>query len=162
MKLVKHKQKAGPMVPVSSAWPPFWGLRRLQNDIDRLFEEPFAGWLAPTSDFLEPWGPVADVFEDKNSFIVKVEIPGMKKEEIEVYMTEGSLNIAGERKEETEFKYAESYRSERYFGRFHRSIALPLAVQANKIEAHYKEGVLTVTCPKAEEAKRKQIGIKVE
>jgi HSP20 family protein len=76
-------------------------------------------------------------------------------------MTEGLLNIAGERKEEAEFKDSESYRSERYFGHFHRSISLPAVVEANKIEAHYKDGVLTVTCPKTEEAKRKQVEIKV-
>lgn len=162
MKLVKPtKEKPGSLVPVSPAWPALWGLRRLQNDIDRLFEEPFTGWLTPTSGFFDGWGPAVDVYEHKDNVIVKAELPGMKKEQIEVNMTEGLLNIAGERKEESESKEAGTYRSERYFGRFHRSISLPTAVEAGKIEAHYKDGVLTVTCPKAEEAKRKHVEIKV-
>jgi len=162
MKVVKHaKEKSGSLVPVSRTWPPFWGLKRLQSDIDHLFEEPFSNWLTPTTGFFDEWGPVVDVYEEKNNVIVKVEIPGMKKEEIEVYVTEGLLKIAGERKEEVELKEAESYRSERYFGRFHRSVSLPAAVEAGKIEARYKDGILTVTCPKTEEAKRKQVEIKV-
>jgi HSP20 family protein len=163
MKLAKHsKEKSGALAPVSRAWTPFGPLKRLQEDIDRLFEAPFGGWLAPAREMLEAWGPVVDVYEDKNNVVVKVEIPGMKKEEIEVYMDAGLLNIAGERKEEIEHKGAERHRSERYFGRFHRSFSLPTLVEAKKIEAHYKDGVLTVTCPKTEEAKRKEVEIKVE
>ena len=163
MKLIKHgKVESGPLATVSRGWSPFWPLNRMQEDFDRLFDEPFGRWLAPTRGFFHGWGPAIDVYEDKDNVLVKVEIPGMKKEEIEVYITEDLLDISGERKEETEFKSAESYRSERYFGRFHRSITLPTAVEANKIEAHYKDGVLTVTCPKTEEAKRKQVEVKVD
>ncbi len=72
------------------------------------------------------------------------------------------LHIAGERKQETEHKGAESYQVERCFGRFQRSIALPTAVQGDKIHAEYKDGILTITCPKSEEAKRKQIQVKVD
>lgn len=163
MKLVKHgKETSEPLAPVSRAWTPFWPLRRLQEDIDRLFEEPFGGWLAPTRGLLETWVPAADVYEDKENVFVKVELPGMKREQIEVSMSGEMLNISGERKEEAEFKGAESYRRERYFGRFHRSVSLPTAVEAKKIEAHYKDGILMVTCPKTEEAKRKEIEIKVE
>jgi HSP20 family protein len=163
MKLVKHsKAKTGPLAPVSRAASPYWPLRRLQDEIDRLFEEPFGGWLAPTPDVLEAWGPAVDVDEDKDNVFVRAELPGMKKEEIGVSMIGEMLNITGERKEETEFKGAKSYRKERYFGRFHRSILLPAAVEAAKIEAHYKDGILTVTCPKTEEAKRKQVDIKID
>ncbi len=166
MKLMKHaKEKSAalvPLSPVSSAWSPLWPLRRLRDDIDRLFEEPFGEWPAPFGGFLDQWGPPVDVYQDKDKVVVKVEIPGMKKEDIEISMVGDLLNISGERKEETEHKGAESYRSERYFGRFHRSFPLPVAVEAGKIEAHYKDGVLTITCPKTEEAKRKHIEIKVE
>lgn len=163
MKLVKHgKEKSGPLAPVSGAGSPFWPLRRLQEDIDRLLVEPFGGWFPPTEGFLEAWGPAVDVDEDKDNVFVKAELPGMKKEEIQVSLSGDMLNIAGQRKEEAEFKGAKSYRSERYFGRFDRSVRLPAAVEAGKIEAHYKDGVLTLTCPKTEEAKRKQVEIKID
>lgn len=163
MKLVKReKEKSGPPAPVSGAFAPFWPMRRLQSEIDRLFEEPFGTWLTPDGPFLEGWLPAVDVLEDKNNVIVKAEIPGMKKEEFEVYLTGENLNISGERKVETEEKSAETYRAERYFGSFHRSIPLPAPVDASKIEAHYKDGILTVTCPKTEEAKRKQVEVKVD
>jgi HSP20 family protein len=162
MKLAKHgKRVARPLAPVSRAWTPFLPLQRLQADIDRLFEEPMGGWLTPTP-FLETWGPPVDVYEDKHNVFVKVELPGMKKEELEVAMSNGMLTISGERKEETESKGTESYRSERYFGRFSRSIELPAPIEEKRIEAHYKDGVLTVTCPKTEEAKRRQVEIKVD
>lgn len=163
MKVVKHgKERSKPMTPGSRAPSPFWPLNRLQENMDQFFEAPFSSWLAPTEDLFEAWVPTLDVYEDKEKVYVKVELPGMKREEIEVYFSGEMLNIAGERKEETEHKSAEAYRSERYFGRFHRSLALPAAVEANKIEAHYKDGVLTVICPKTEEAKRKEVEIKVE
>lgn len=163
MKLMKHEHsKSGALTPVSKTWQPFWPLRRLREDIDRLFEEPFGLWPAPSHGLFGKWGPAVDVYEDKDNVFVEVEIPGMKKEEIEVFMSGEELNIAGERKEEAEYKGAEIYRSERYFGSFHRSIALPTAVDAKRIQAHYRDGVLTVTCPKTEEARRKEVEIKVE
>jgi HSP20 family protein len=162
MKLVKHeKEKAGRLAPISSRWSPMWPLSRLQSDIDRLFE-PLERWFLPTAETLETWAPAIDVYEDKDTVFVKAELPGMKKEEIEVSVRDEMLHISGERKEETEYKGAETYRAERYFGRFYRSMPLPVAVEENKIEAHYENGVLTIKCPKTEEAKRKQIAIKVD
>jgi HSP20 family protein len=163
MKLVKRgKEKSGALTPVSGVLSPFWPMRRLQSEIDRLFEDPFAGWLSPNAALSEAWLPAVDVHEDKNNVVVLAEIPGMKKGEFEVYMSGENLVIAGERKSETEEKNAEMYRSERYFGRFQRSLPLPAAVDGSKIDAHYKDGVLTVTCPKAEEAKPKPIEVKVD
>jgi HSP20 family protein len=163
MKLVKReKEKSGALTPVSRGLSPFWPMRRLQSEIDRLFEDPFAGWLSPVVSLGEGWLPAVDVQEDQNNVIVQAEIPGMKKEEFEVYLSGENLVIAGERKSETEEKRGGMYRSERYFGRFHRSIPLPAAVDGTKIDAHYKEGVLTVTCPKTEEAKPKPIEVKAD
>jgi HSP20 family protein len=163
MKLVKRQpEKARPMAPVSRAFSPLWPMRRLQSEIDRLFEDPFAAWLNPNGPVVEAWMPAVDVMEEKNNILVKAELPGMKREEFEVYMDGENLIIAGERKTESEEKAAGAYRSERYFGSFHRSIPLPSAVDANKIEAVYKDGILTITCPKTEEAKRKRIEVKVQ
>jgi HSP20 family protein len=163
MKLIKHaKEKSGPSAPLARGGAPLWPIRRLQTEIDRLFEEPFGAWLAPDVSSFEGWMPVVDVYEDKNNVYLKAEIPGMKKEEFEVYMSGENLNLAGERKVETEEKTTESYRSERYFGRFHRSIPLPVPVDAGKIDAHYRDGVLTITCPKTAEALRKQVEVKID
>ncbi len=163
MKLAKReKEKSGALAPVAGAFSPFWPMRRLQSEIDRLFEDPFAGWLTPNDPLSEAWLPAVDVYEDKNNVFVQVEIPGMKKEEFEVCMSGNNLIIAGERKAETEEKSAGMYRAERYFGRFHRSLPLPATVDGNRIDAHYKDGILTVTCPKTEEAKPKPIEVKVD
>lgn len=163
MKLIHRKQeKPGLPSLVPRATTPFWPMRRLQSEIDRLFEEPFGSWLAPEVPAFEGWLPPVDVQETKENVLVKAELPGMKKEELEVYLTGETLNIAGERKMEREEKGAESYRSERFFGRFHRNIPLPASIDAGKIEAHYKDGILTLTCPKTEEARRKAIDIKID
>ena len=162
MKLAKREQRTGSVAPVSGAWSPFRQLNRLHDEINRLFESPFGAGLAPAAPFFEGWVPAIDVSEDKDNVFVRAELPGMKKEDIAVSVSGDMLNISGERKEESESKDAQSYRSERYFGHFERSIPLPVAIKADNIHASYKDGVLTVTCPKAEEAKRKQIEVKVE
>ena len=106
--------------------------------------------------------PALDLYEDKDNFVLKAELPGMKKEEIDISLHEGVLTLSGERKEERKEEGADTYRSERYYGRFHRTIALPSAVNGEKVSASYKDGILTVTLPKTEEAKPKQIPINVK
>jgi HSP20 family protein len=163
MKLAKReRQETGLLTPLSRGVSPFGALSRLHDEIDRLFEEPFGGWLAPTGTLFEGWTPAVDVCETKDSVVVKAELPGMKKEDIDVSVSESMLNISGERAEDAEYEGAEGYRAERSFGRFHRSIPLPVPVEGDKIHAEYKDGILTITCPKTEEAKRKQIEVKVE
>lgn len=139
-----------------SAWPNIGRLTDLRDEIDRLFETP----LARTSEFLG-WTPAFDVYEEKDNFVVKAELPGIKKEDINVSLQDGNLIISGERKSETKSEGAEIYRAERYFGKFQRSVALPAAVAAGKVKADYRDGVLTVTLPKSEEAKPKQIEVNV-
>jgi len=146
--------------PELAAWQSFGGLSTLRNEIDRLFEAPLTE-LARTSHFLSGSAPVVDIYEDKDNFVVKAELPGMKKEDIDVSLHDGSLSISGERKSEQKWEDAEVHRAERFFGRFQRTVALPSAVDAGKIKAQYKDGVLTVTLPKAEEAKPKQIDVQV-
>jgi HSP20 family protein len=145
--------------PGFSAWPSFGGLSTLRNEIDRLFDAPLTE-LARASQFLSGATPAVDVFEDKENFVVKAELPGMQKKDIDVSLHDGTLSISGERTEE-KVENGEVYRSERFFGRFQRSVALPASVDAAKIKAQYKDGVLTVTLPKAEEAKPKQIDVQV-
>lgn len=146
--------------PSVAAWPNLGRLSDLRDEIDRLFDSPL-NELTRTSQLLSGWTPALDVFEEKDNYVVKAELPGMKKEEIEVSFHDGSLSLSGERQSETKEQDAEVYRAERYFGRFQRTVTLPAAVAAGKIKAAYKDGVLTVTLPKTEEAKPKQIDVAV-
>ncbi len=110
---------------------------------------------------MNTWSPALDVHDDKEAFTVTLEAPGLKKEDFEISYHDGVLSIAGERKEEKEAKERNYFRRERFFGRFSRSVSLPADVQPDKIAAAYKDGVLTVTLPKAEKAKPKQIEVSV-
>ena len=146
--------------PELSTWPGFGRLTDLRDEIDRLFESPLTE-LARSSNLLSGWNPALDLYEDKDNLYVKVELPGMKREEIDVSLHEGSLSISGERKSEQKHEDAEVYRAERFFGRFQRTVALPTPVAAEKVKAQYKDGILNITLPKTEEAKPKHIDVNV-
>ena len=133
--------------------PGFVGFRRassLQDELDRLFESSLAAWV-----------PVLDAHEDKSQYTVHLEAPGLKREDISVQLEDGDLVISGERKSETVSDDTEVHRQERFYGKFTRTISLSAAVQADGVKAAYKDGILTVTLPKAEEAKPKQIDVSV-
>ena len=130
------------------AWPTFGRLANLQDELDRLFESPLTGWA-----------PMLDVREDKDTFSVRVELPGMKREDIDVSLHDDALIISGERKEEAIPEDTTVHRQERFYGKFSRALTLPAAVAGDKVKAQYKDGILTVTLPKAEEAKPKTITV---
>jgi HSP20 family protein len=146
--------------PELSTWPGIGRLTNLREEIDRLFEMPLAE-LARSSQLLSGWTPAFDVYEDKDNVYVRAELPGMRKEDIDLSLHNGSLSVSGERKGEEKLTEAEVYRSERFFGRFQRTITLPTPVAVDKIKAQYKDGILNVTLPKAEEAKPKHIDVNV-
>jgi HSP20 family protein len=146
--------------PVLSTWPGFGRLTDLRDDIDRLFESPLTEW-ARNSNLLSGWNPALDLYEDKDNLYVKVELPGMKREDIEVSLHKGSLSISGERKGEEKHEDAEVYRAERFFGRFQRTVTVPASLAVDKVKAQYKDGILTITLPKTEEAKPKHIDVNV-
>src|SRR5580658_5279112 len=108
-----------------STWPTMGRLTDLRDEIDRFFESP----LARTSEYLG-WAPAFDVYEEKDTFVVKAELPGLKKEEINVSLHDGDLIISGERKHEAKSEGTEVYRAERYFGKFQRTVSLPPTVAA--------------------------------
>lgn len=143
----------------ASAWPAFGPLFNLRDELDRLFAGPFTD-LARSSQFASVWNPAIDLFEDKDNLIVKAELPGLKKEEIEVSLDDGALSISGERKNEPKLEDAETCRAERFTGRFQRTFTLPAEVKTDQVQAQYQDGILTVTLPKTELAKPKQIEIK--
>jgi HSP20 family protein len=146
--------------PELSNWPSFGRLSNLREELDRLFDSPLAE-LARGTQLLSGWNPALDVYEDKDHLFVKIELPGMKREDINVSLHDGSLSISGERKNQSRSKDGEVYRSERFFGRFQRTVTLPAPVSGDKVTAQYKDGILTVTLPKTEESKPKQIDIGV-
>jgi HSP20 family protein len=141
-------------------WSPLDHLTSLKDEINQLFEDPWSS-LGRTSRFLNSWAPPVDLFEHQDEFVVRLELPGMKKEDIEVSLNQGVLSISGERKS-AEHKEAEPHRAERFFGRFTRSVTLPASVKADEIKANYRNGVLTINLPKTEEAKPKQIQVEVK
>ena len=146
--------------PTLSTWPSFGRLSDLRDEIDRLFESPLSE-LTRTSQLLSGWTPALDVCEEKDNFVIKAELPGMKKEDIEVSLHDGSLSISGERKTESKHEGSEVYRAERFFGRFQRSVSLPTTVAADKVKAAYNDGILTITLPKTEDAKPRKIDVLV-
>jgi len=146
--------------PDLATWSGLGRLTDLRDDLDRLFESPLVEW-AHNSNLLSGWNPALDLYEDKDTLYVKVELPGMKREDVDVSLHEGSLSISGERKSEQKHEDAEVYRAERFFGRFQRTVTLPTPVAADKVKAQYKDGILTITLPKTEEAKPKQIDVSV-
>ena len=144
----------------TARWLPFQHLSTLRDEIDRFFESPLAGWNEGLQPFMSGWSPALDVYEDKDNLVVKAEIPGMKKEEIEISLHDDLLTLSGERKSEKKSDEGDIHRSERFVGRFQRTLTLHAPVDAEKVKATYQDGILTVTLPKAEAAKPKQIQVK--
>ena len=148
----------------------FLGLDRWERDMDRIMDD-FVGrrlrslwpgrWLgAEGMNFSVP--AAVDLYEDKDEIVVKAELPGMNKDNIEVNLTDHTLTIKGEKKKEEETKQENYYRSERSYGSFVRTLELPKEVYTDKVKANFKNGILEVRLPKTEEAKVNEIKIKVD
>ena len=136
-------------------WDPF---RDLREEIDRLFEDFARGKRAETG----VWVPPVDLEETPDAYIVRFELPGMKREDLKISLTEHTLTLSAERKCEEESKDRTVHRREIVYGRFTRSISFPAEIDPSKAKATYKDGILTVELPKSERAKPKEIEIKVE
>lgn len=131
-----------------------------QREIDRMFDR-FRGGIVDdgtTSTFL----PAVDIIEEKDEYIVKLELPGVNKNDVKITVQNDILTIKGEKKSEHESKDKNYHRMERAYGVFQRSFTLPSSVNSDKIDASYNNGVLTITLPKVEEAKPKEIEVKVK
>ena len=107
------------------------------------------------------WTPLTDIYEDKDNFTIKADLPGLKKDDVKISYTDGQLVISGERLQEKETKDAKWHRVERSFGKYFRFFSLPKEIKQDNIKAEFKDGQLTITIPKAEEVKPKEIEIKV-
>jgi HSP20 family protein len=131
----------------------------LRDELNSFFELPVWSSFARTGQLFTGWSPALDLYQSNDNVIAVVELPGMRKEDIEISLHDGTLTISGERKRENSSTGDKAERTERYIGRFRRSIALPTRVDAGKVTATYRDGILTVTLPKAEEVKPKQIQV---
>ena len=139
--------------PVTRARDPFALLRRMTGEFDRFFDEPmFAGLRLPSwgmrhFDEHAEWTPRIEVVEKDNQLVTRVDLPGMKKEDVKVEVTEGHLIISGTRDRKTEERKDQYYRSEREFGSFYRMVPLPEFVGIDDVKAKYVDGVLEVSVP---------------
>jgi HSP20 family protein len=138
---------------------PWTGTMSLRKEMDRLFDRFFeSGW--PETPALGEWEPTVDVTEDKDTVTVKAELPGVEQKDIGVTLQDGVLTIKGEKHAEKEEKDKRHHRVERSYGAFVRSIRLPATVETGKVTAAFKDGVVTITLPKAPEAKGTTIPVK--
>ncbi len=135
----------------------------MQREINRMFDSFFrGGTLDDGSLGTSLWAPATDIAEHDDEYQVKVELPGVGKDDVKITMQDNILTIRGEKKQEKESKNSSYHRVERSYGSFQRSFTLPTRVKQDKIEAAYNDGILTITLPKAEETKPKQIEVKVK
>jgi HSP20 family protein len=143
--------------PRQEVWDPFASLVEIQDEINRAF----GATVNRRNGFEAVFSPAIDVTVEKDNVVVKADLPGLSKDNVTVTLQDNYLTITGEKKHETEKKEADYFLSERVYGSFTRTIELPVAVDSQKIEARFKDGVLHVTLPKTEDAKPKQIEVKV-
>jgi HSP20 family protein len=142
-------------------WAPFGELTTFRREMDRLFER-FLGGFPSLGISAVGEMPRLDLAETKDSVTVKAELPGLEAKDLEISISGQTLTIKGEKKQEKEEKDEHRHLVERSYGAFSRTVALPAPVASDKIKATFKSGVLVITLPKTEDAKRKAIPIKVE
>jgi len=143
-------------------WDPFREMATMQDRINRIFGEVYS--RRPEDDVMSrgEWLPPVDIYEnDKQEIVIKAEMPGLKREDIDLRVENNTLTLRGERKRESEVKEDHYHRVERAYGMFSRSFSLPSTVDAGKVSADYKDGVLTVVLPTREEARPRQIQVQV-
>jgi HSP20 family protein len=141
---------------------PFKDLISMQDKMNRLFEDSFLRSMDGEEVVAQgTWSPVVDIYEKKDSIVLKAEVPGLEKDDISVVVEENVLTIKGEKKQENDVEKDRLHRVERTYGSFERSFTLPKTVDQEKLEAEYRNGVLVITLPKVPEAKPKQIEVSV-
>lgn len=154
-------------------WEPFRGLRRwdpfreissLQREMDRLFGHYFGRMRGVEEEGLAAaaWSPAVDIYETDEKLVLKAELPGLKKEDIDIQVRDNTLTLKGEKKFEKEVKEENYHRVERAYGSFQRFFTLPSTIKQEGIEATFKDGILEISLPKAEEAKPKKVKIQVK
>jgi HSP20 family protein len=131
-----------------------WGLMNLRDDIDRMFRD-----FHEDFDRESRWFPSVDIAEDQDKLVLSAELPGLKKDDVKINLEGKTLTIQGERKAQADNRNERYYRTERFYGKFNRSFTLNSEIDAEKIQADFKDGVLTINLPKSEAVKPRQITI---
>ena len=139
-------------------WEPFRNVNEIQSEMNRLFDG-FFGRPATVAAGEHMWAPLADMCETKDDLFVTFELPGVREKDVNVSIIGDMLIVKGERRFERDLKDEGYYRLERVYGKFERSMPLPIPVQADKVKATYRDGVLEIRLPKVEEVKPKEIKI---
>ncbi len=142
-------------------WSPARELTGLQEDFDRLVRSFIPSQMLEASFARGTWEPGVDISETNDNYMITAELPGLSKDDVKIGYENGILTIRGEKKQEKEEKGKTYHRIERSYGTFERSFRLPSRIAVDKIDAKFKDGVLTLTLPKTEEARPKEIPIKV-
>ena len=142
---------------------PFTDLETLQREMNRLFDFSLSRpGYDDTSLLGGQWAPLVNIYDSKDNLVVKADLPGLSKDDIQVAIQENILTISGEKKQELNIREDEYLRTERFYGSFHRAITLPTEVDRTKVQANFKDGILELILPKKEEAKPQQIKIDVK
>jgi len=139
-------------------WEPFRNVNDIQGEMNRLFDS-FFGRPATVAAGERMWAPLVDMYETKDDLFVTLELPGVREKDVHVSITGDMLTVKGERRFESDVKDEGYYRLERVYGKFERSMPLAIPVQADKVKATYRDGVLEIRLPKVEEVKPKEIKI---
>jgi HSP20 family protein len=148
-------------------WNPTRDLMSMEREFNRIFNSlerkfGFGDSNSENEEFENAvWMPMTDILEDENQYYLKIDLPGIKKEDVKINFSNGQLSISGERKQENIEKNAKYHRSERSYGKYYRSFTLPQKIKENEISAEFKDGQLKISIPKSEESKPKQLEIKV-
>jgi len=142
-------------------WEPLRDLMTAQTDFGRLFREAFAPFSGETEISTRAWAPPVDIYETENDIVVKAELPGVDPKDLNVHVEDNTLYLKGERNYEKDVKEQNYHRIERSYGSFARSFSLPSSIDASTVKAEFKDGLLTVTMPKREEAKPKTVKVEV-
>ncbi len=149
--MTMQRWRGGP----ATMWRPFEDMERFMDD----FMRGWPMWQRMPAEGMT-WVPNIEMFDKQDSIVVRAELPGLKRDDINISVTGNILTISGERKTDSSIKGEEYYRSELPYGKFSRSITLPVPVDADKINATFENGILEITLPKSEKAKPKKIEIK--
>jgi len=162
----KETKQSRELVKVESgkALSPF---EEMEHRFEELFRRPFSllgpSWFPRVRvPEMEEISPTVDIFEEGGDVVVKAELPGMKKEDIEVKLTETTITISGEKKKEEKVEKKNYYRMERSYGSFTRAFSLPAGVRTDKAKAQFEEGILRIRVPKTEEAKKKEKKVQID
>ena len=144
-------------------WDPFRDVAALQDRINRIFNESFGRSRDMDEEVSQyDWSPPVDIYETANGIELKIELPGINKEDVSVEIKDNVLTLKGERLLDPEIKDEHYYRKERSFGKFHRSFSLQNPIKPDRIKASFKDGILTVEIPRSEKEKPKKISVDID